>query len=207
VRGSSRSAKKTAMSPPTTTERAPVSTTTICEPRVWPGAGTSRSPGATRARRRRVRTARRADPSRVDEKPVTSCRTGAAAQPASAALGPMPPRPPRQNGPGEGRAHATERSYSARSGRAQKRCGHITASCARSASGGLAVSPALARATVSIWSEKSIRSTSCPSSVARIARLAVPQPKSAGRGGIEGSVRRLPLVSERRDRGGRGSAG
>ena len=30
------------MSPPTTTERPPVSTTTTCEPRVCPGAGTSR---------------------------------------------------------------------------------------------------------------------------------------------------------------------
>src|SRR6476620_5976670 len=34
------------MSPPMTTEPPGVSTTTTCEPRVWPGAGTSRSPGS-----------------------------------------------------------------------------------------------------------------------------------------------------------------
>jgi len=45
VRGSSSSAKKTAVSPAMTTGRPPVSTTTTWEPGVWPGAGTSRSPG------------------------------------------------------------------------------------------------------------------------------------------------------------------
>src|SRR5207253_10660814 len=45
VRGSSSSPKRTATSPPTTTGRPPVSTTTTCRPRVWPGAGTRRSPG------------------------------------------------------------------------------------------------------------------------------------------------------------------
>src|SRR5664279_3765062 len=46
VRGSLSSPKKTAMSPPMTAGRPPVSTTTTCEPRVWPGAGTTRSPGS-----------------------------------------------------------------------------------------------------------------------------------------------------------------
>jgi len=43
VCGSSSSPNQTATSPPTTTGRLPVSTTTTCMPRVWPGAGTSRS--------------------------------------------------------------------------------------------------------------------------------------------------------------------
>src|SRR5213078_522267 len=47
VRGSSSSPKRTATSPPTTTGRPPVSTTTTCRPRVWPGAGTRRSPGSS----------------------------------------------------------------------------------------------------------------------------------------------------------------
>ena len=41
----SSSPNQTATSPPTTTGRPPVSTTTTCSPRVWPGAGTRRSPG------------------------------------------------------------------------------------------------------------------------------------------------------------------
>ena len=60
VRGSSSSAKKTAVSPATTTGRPPVSTTTICDPGVCPGAGTRRTPGRARARRRRGRSAHRA---------------------------------------------------------------------------------------------------------------------------------------------------
>src|SRR5215211_2178991 len=47
VCGSSSSPNHTATSPPTTTGRLPVSTTTICMPRVWPGARTSRSPGSS----------------------------------------------------------------------------------------------------------------------------------------------------------------
>src|SRR5262249_28892257 len=47
VRGSSSSPNQTATSPPTTTGRPPVSTTIICEPRVWPGAGRSRRPGSS----------------------------------------------------------------------------------------------------------------------------------------------------------------
>src|SRR5918998_1548598 len=47
VGGSSNSPCHTATSPPTTTGRPPVSTTTTCMPRVWPGAGTSRSPGSS----------------------------------------------------------------------------------------------------------------------------------------------------------------
>src|SRR4051794_27222482 len=42
VRGWSSSAGKTAVSPQMTTERPPLSTTTTCEPGVWPGAGTTR---------------------------------------------------------------------------------------------------------------------------------------------------------------------
>ena len=45
--GSSSSPNQTATSPPTTTGRPPVSTTTTCMPRVWPGAGRSRSPGSS----------------------------------------------------------------------------------------------------------------------------------------------------------------
>src|SRR5438034_705325 len=47
VCGSSSSPNQTATSPPTTIGRPPVSTTTTCRPRVWPGAGTSRSPGSS----------------------------------------------------------------------------------------------------------------------------------------------------------------
>jgi hypothetical protein len=45
VCGSSSSPNQTATSPPTTTGRPPVSMATTCMPRVWPGAGTSQSPG------------------------------------------------------------------------------------------------------------------------------------------------------------------
>ena len=45
--GSSSSPNQTAMSPPMTIGRPPVSTTTTCVPGVWPGAGTSRIPGSS----------------------------------------------------------------------------------------------------------------------------------------------------------------
>src|SRR5574341_1241304 len=51
VCGSSSSPNQTATSPPTMTGCPPVSTTTICIPRVWPGAGTSRSPGSSSSSR------------------------------------------------------------------------------------------------------------------------------------------------------------
>src|SRR5215212_8519859 len=47
VCGSSSSPNQTATSPPTMIGCPPVSTTTICMPLVWPGAGTSRSPGSS----------------------------------------------------------------------------------------------------------------------------------------------------------------
>jgi hypothetical protein len=60
VGGSSNSPNHTATSPPTMTGRAQVSTTTICMPGVWPGAGTSGAGATARARLRPARTARRA---------------------------------------------------------------------------------------------------------------------------------------------------
>jgi hypothetical protein len=59
VCGSSSSPNQTVTSPPMTTGRSPISTTTTCVPRVWPGAGTSGARAAARARRRPARTARR----------------------------------------------------------------------------------------------------------------------------------------------------